>query len=917
MTEPLTQPALEAASTVRQEVNSLKKVLILGSSVSGGTSSREAAAASALGIPVEVVTPAQWSTMTAEQFMSYRALIIGDGTCEPGERAFQAAIDTRDRWGAIVDGNVVIIGTNPTTNGTEQLVENAISFATAIPKLTGMYVALGCAYQGAAPNTPVPLLQPFGNFTVAGADCGAHTAGHVFSQYPALVTEGLSDGALSGRECAARSVFTSYPERNFSIAAVAVDANGSLPGSQLHFDYDWQESFAGTPYILTYGTASLGLGCGGDSNHVSSGEECDLGDNGNGQPALQLVPEPTCSWSCRESWCGDGILDPAIGEECDDGVRNGRETDASANIGACTAFCKIPDFAPQDGPPVALCRDVTVVAEYTCGVEAFIDNGSMDADGDLVGCTQSPAGPYAIGTTSVTLTCTDAASRSATCTSLVTVVDRVVPTVTLVGPVSQTLECGSAYTDPGATAGDLCVGDLTAAIVRTGSVNAHTPGIYSVSYDVEDSAGNSPEEVTRTVTVSDTLPPVLTLNGPASQTLECGTPYANPGATASDLCAGDLSASIVTSGAVNVALPGNYTLSYAVVDPAGQGTTLGRTVKVQDTLAPQLQVRPGPSVLECNGAPYVDPGATASDVCAGNLTPNIVVTSNLNQTQAGQYSVTYRVTDNAGNVSTAVRSLTVGSCATCINVNLSDYNLFLLGDYNGGHDVEGKVAVGGNLTMTDFSMAHSVPDGSTARSVVAGGNLTLSRGGVWGEAWYGGSFSADTTVVYPRGRSVSQGTPIDFAARFAELRGLSTKLAGLTVNGTTRRETWGGVMLRGTNAQVNVFKVNASAFTGAKLLSIEAPAGSLVVVNIYGASATFTGFGHSFSGGINQNGILYNFVDTTSITAQGYGFWGTVLAPYAHVNFSDGSFDGGLYALSLTGNAEGHINVLTNRQICR
>jgi choice-of-anchor A domain-containing protein len=42
-----------------------------------------------------------------------------------------------------------------------------------------------------------------------------------------------------------------------------------------------------------------------------------------------------------------------------------------------------------------------------------------------------------------------------------------------------------------------------------------------------------------------------------------------------------------------------------------------------------------------------------------------------------------------------------------------------------------------------------------------------------------------------------------------------------------------------------------------------------------------------------------------------------VLAPEAHVTFNDGSWDGGIYARSLTGNAEGHINPLHNRTICQ
>ncbi|MDY7232918.1 choice-of-anchor A family protein [Hyalangium rubrum] len=247
---------------------------------------------------------------------------------------------------------------------------------------------------------------------------------------------------------------------------------------------------------------------------------------------------------------------------------------------------------------------------------------------------------------------------------------------------------------------------------------------------------------------------------------------------------------------------------------------------------------------------------------------------------------------------------------------MNDYNLFLLGDYNLGTDVEGKVAAAGNITMDNFSVGWRLPATDIANTLVAGGNLTLTNGGVWGDTWHGGSYSADPSVVYPRG-TVTQGSPIDFTARAAQLLSLSTQLAGLTANGTTTRENWGGLMLRGTDAQRNVFDVNASDFTGAALWSIEAPAGSFVVVNIRGSSATFGGFATQFGGGIDQHGVLYNFVDTTSITAQGFGFWGTVLAPRADIHFTNGSFDGGIYARSLTGNAEGHLNLLDEHSICQ
>jgi choice-of-anchor A domain-containing protein len=253
----------------------------------------------------------------------------------------------------------------------------------------------------------------------------------------------------------------------------------------------------------------------------------------------------------------------------------------------------------------------------------------------------------------------------------------------------------------------------------------------------------------------------------------------------------------------------------------------------------------------------------------------------------------------------------------CIDINLDEYNLFVENDYNLGTDVEGKVAAGGNITMNNFSVGHVLDASNLANTLVAGGNLTLTNGGVWGEAAYGGSYSADGTVVFPRGNSATAGTPINFAARFSELRGLSSRLGSLAANGNTSYESWGGIMLQGTNPDVNVFEVNASAFTGATLFYIEAPAGSLAVVNVRGASARFSGFGISFGGGIDQHGVLYNFVDATSITANGFGFWGTVLAPNADVNFSNGSFDGGFYAKSFTGYAEGHINGLNDRQICQ
>jgi len=73
--------------------------------------------------------------------------------------------------------------------------------------------------------------------------------------------------------------------------------------------------------------------------------------------------------------------------------------------------------------PTAECHDVRVEADKSCQGAASINAGSSDEDGDHdATCAQSPAGPFALGSTRVTLTCTDRASGLMdSCTATVTV----------------------------------------------------------------------------------------------------------------------------------------------------------------------------------------------------------------------------------------------------------------------------------------------------------------------------------------------------------------------------------------------------------------------------------------------------------------------------------------------------------------
>ena len=75
---------------------------------------------------------------------------------------------------------------------------------------------------------------------------------------------------------------------------------------------------------------------------------------------------------------------------------------------------------------------------------------------------------------------------------------------------------------------------------------------------------------------------------------------------------------------------------------------------------PPVIVTIGTDVTVALGATYTDAGATASDNVDGDISENIVVTSNVDTTQLGSYAVRYNVQDGNGNAAIEViRNVTV------------------------------------------------------------------------------------------------------------------------------------------------------------------------------------------------------------------------------------------------------------------
>ena len=309
-------------------------------------------------------------------------------------------------------------------------------------------------------------------------------------------------------------------------------------------------------------------------------------------------------------------------------------------------------------PVITLVGDAQITVEvgstYTDLGATASDNYDGDITTDIV--TVNNVDTSVIGSYTVTYNVTDSSGNAASeVTRTVSVTDTTAPVITLVGDAQITVEVGSTYTDLGATASDNYDGDITADIVTVNNVDTSVIGSYTVTYNVTDSSGNAASEVTRTVSVTDTTAPVITLVGDAEITVEVGSTYTDLGATASDNYDGDITADIVTVNNVDTSVIGSYTVTYNVTDSSGNAATeVTRTVSVTDTTAPVITLVGDAEITVEVGSTYTDLGATASDNYDGDITTDIVTVNNVDTSVIGSYTVTYNVSDDAGNAASEV-----------------------------------------------------------------------------------------------------------------------------------------------------------------------------------------------------------------------------------------------------------------------
>lgn len=216
------------------------EVVILDSTVTGGAGSTLASKFTLAGKTPVIKNATEWAAMSASDFDAYDAVVLGDPTCAGTPPS--AAEANAATWSSVVDGNVVIIGSDETFHqgqGGALLMEKAAAFTVAKAGKTGAYVSLSCYYHGVTPLTPVPLLSGFGTFTVRGVGC--YNDAHIVATHPAL--DGLTDGTLSNWSCSVHEAFDGFP-LTFEVLAIAENIGDT---------YTAPDGSIGTPYILARG----------------------------------------------------------------------------------------------------------------------------------------------------------------------------------------------------------------------------------------------------------------------------------------------------------------------------------------------------------------------------------------------------------------------------------------------------------------------------------------------------------------------------------------------------------------------------------------------------------------------------------------------------------------------------------------
>ena len=220
-------------------------------------------------------------------------------------------------------------------------------------------------------------------------------------------------------------------------------------------------------------------------------------------------------------------------------------------------------------------------------------------------------------------------------------------------------------------------------------------------------------------------PPIITLKGSSTITLQSGDRYEEPGYSATDCHGRDITADLNIRSNLDINSPGNYSILYEVTDAGGNTTGITRTVIVvekepQYLYPPLITLKGLVRITIEKGAVFQEPGYTAFDCLGVDLAARVRVSGNVDPAVPGDYIIAYQVTDDGGNTGYATRTVTVLEEKQIMSPRLT---------LSGANPV--ILHLGGSPYIERGALAYDDLDGDISGLVQISGGPDLSKSGAY------------------------------------------------------------------------------------------------------------------------------------------------------------------------------------------